>query len=436
MKHPLKTYAVLKGERNYWFYLVSIALSRLGDSIDSLAYSWIAYQLTGSAVWLTIIIGVNALPTIFLTPFLAPIVERMNKKRVMIVTGIIRVSLTLITGAAMALSLLTAPLLLAATFLMSVSESFSDPAYMASVPAIIPSDKMDAGIALRSTVSQTAQLIGAGLGGLCLGLIGGGGALLVDGTLFALATLALLFLKLSRNQMEEQPQREGARYLDTLKEGMRYFIRRPALVLLAMMNVGVNIVLSPMNQLMTAYVVEDLRLDAYALSVCGVASSVGLLLGSMAYPMVKGGLTAKRSVVLIGWAVALEYLAQIALGWVSGLEWLKYGALFLMNLSVSMVISFYSVMTSVLFFRVIEESYLSRMASIFNSLGMLAVPAASLFSGSLVSVFPIKGVYLITAALTLCLAFIAMRLKAMRELDALGTDSNQVKEELDNGSAV
>ena len=221
MKHSLKTYAPLKNERNYWFYLASIAFSRLGDSIDSLAYSWIAYQLTGSAVWLTIIIGVNALPTIFLTPFLAPLVEHMNKKRVMIITGLIRVVLTLATGVAMALSLLTAPMLLAATFLMSVSESFSDPAYMAAVPAIIPAAKMDAGIALRSTVSQIAQLVGTGLGGLCLGTIGGGGALLADGALFVMATAALCFLKLNLPRCEEGLERENRRYVDTLKEGLR-----------------------------------------------------------------------------------------------------------------------------------------------------------------------------------------------------------------------
>lgn len=436
MKQPLKTYASLKGERNYWFYLVSVTLSRLGDSIDSLAYSWIAYQLTGSAVWLTIIIGVNALPTIFLTPFLAPIVERTNKKCVMIVTGMIRVALTLATGVAMAMNVLTAPMLLAATFFMSVSESFSDPAYMASVPAIIPADKMDAGIALRSTVSQTAQLIGTGLGGLCLGTIGGGGALLVDGTLFVLATLALCFLRLTPARLDERPLQRKPRYLDALREGLRYFLCRPALVLLAMMNVSVNIVLSPMNQLLTAYVVEDLRLDAYALSVCGVASSVGLLIGSMAYPMVKHQLTPQRAVALVGSCVVVQYLAAIALGWVFEMEWFKYGALFLMNLCVGLAVSFYSVMSNVLFFRVIEEGYLSRMASIFNSLGMLAVPVGSLFSGSLVSVFPIKGIYLVASVLTLCLVFIAMRVKAMHELNALGTEETKAKEECESGSAV
>ena len=436
MKHSLKTYAPLKNERNYWFYLASIAFSRLGDSIDSLAYSWIAYQLTGSAVWLTIIIGVNALPTIFLTPFLAPLVEHMNKKRVMIITGLIRVVLTLATGVAMALSLLTAPMLLAATFLMSVSESFSDPAYMAAVPAIIPAAKMDAGIALRSTVSQIAQLVGTGLGGLCLGTIGGGGALLADGALFVMATAALCCLKLNLPRCGEGLERENRRYVDTLKEGLRYFARRPTLVLLVLMNVSVNIVLSPMNQLMTAYVVEDLRMEAYALSVCGVASSVGLLLGSVAYPIIKSGLTPKRSVVLIGLGVTFQYLAEIALSWVPGMEWFKYSALFLMNMGVSMLISFYSVMTNVLFFRVIEESYLSRMASIFNSLGILAVPVASVFSGSLVGIFSIKGVYLIAAALTLCLVLIAMKLKAMRELNALGAGLDKTKEECESGSAV
>mgnify|MGYP000778021018 FL=1 len=55
VKSSWKAYAELRGERNYWFYLASGLLGRLGDSIDAMAYSWIAYQITGSAVWLTVI---------------------------------------------------------------------------------------------------------------------------------------------------------------------------------------------------------------------------------------------------------------------------------------------------------------------------------------------------------------------------------------------
>lgn len=416
MKENKNAYLQLKGERNYWLYLASCAMSRIGDSIDALVYSWIAYELTGSPVWLTIIAGVNALPTIFITPLVAPVVEKLPKKPVMVITGLVRVGLVLLTGMLMSLQILTAPMLLVTTLLMSISESFSDPAYMASVPRIIPAEKMDAGLALRSTVSQTAQLIGSGLGGICLGVLGGGGTLMVDATLFLFATGAISLLHLTF-PAEPQPAAEKPSYISVLSEGLRYFIKRPTLVFLAMMGVVFNILLSPLSQLQTAYVVDVLHLDAYALSVIGVGSSVGMLAGSLLYPLIKDRFTLKSITVLCGLIITLDYVAAVAISAVSGMALVKYGVLFAMMLAMSLALGFFSLMTNVLFFRVIEESYLSRMASIFNALGMLAIPISSVCCGTLVGFLPINGVYLVTAVIALVVTLITPKLRAVGELD-------------------
>ena len=37
------------------------AINRFGDSIDAIAFSWLAYQITGSAVWLAMIYAFNAI---------------------------------------------------------------------------------------------------------------------------------------------------------------------------------------------------------------------------------------------------------------------------------------------------------------------------------------------------------------------------------------
>ncbi|MEG1676768.1 MAG: MFS transporter [Clostridia bacterium] len=415
----LETYKQLKNERNFWFYLLSCIFSRIGDSIDVIAYSWIAYELTGSAVWLTLIIGVNALPTIFITPFIAPLIERFNKKRVMVITCLFRAAIVLITGTLMLLGVLTAPMLLMATLVISISESCADPAYMASIPQIIPAEKLDAGIALRTMVSQISQLIGSGLGGICIGLWGGGGALLTDGTLFALASLALATLKIKSKAVLASQDKPKESYLDTLKAGFRYFTKRPPLVLLCLIGVGYNLLLSPQNQLQTAYVVDTLHLDAYALSVIGVASSIGMLIGSMLYPLLKARFNLSKTIVLCGVCLTFHYVTFVLLSLLAGMEWFKYGVLFLAGCVMPMSISFFNLMTNVLFFRVIDEGYLSRMASIFNALGMVGIPLSSLYCGTLVSLMPITSVYLVSAALVLVSSLLVPKLKAMNALEAL-----------------
>lgn len=421
MKQSFEMYRALKGERNYWFYLLSNIFSRVGDSIDSIAYSWIAYELTGNAAWLAIIIGVNALPTIFITPLVAPVVEKMDKKRVMVVTNLLRAMMVVLTGALMLTGILTAPMLLAGTLLISISESFSDPAFMAAMPRILPMDKLDTGIALRSMVSQTAQLIGTGIAGIIIGVWGGGGALVVDGTLFFLSAMVLSLLSLngiSRATDENQVEVTGKNtYWADLKGGIGYFMKMPTLMLLCFLGIGINLLFSPLNQLMTAFVVDTLHLDAYALSVVGVASSIGMLIGSALYPIFKSKLTLSKTILLTGILVTVNYLAMIALGFVGERTALKYVTLFTANALFTLAVSFFSLMSSVLFFRVVEEGYLSRMASIFNAFSMAALPLGSIYCGTLVSFISISHIYLITAVLVIICTIVVIGLKSMKTLD-------------------
>lgn len=417
VKSSWKAYAELRGERNYWFYLASGLLGRLGDSIDAMAYSWIAYQITGSAVWLTVIAGVNAIPTVVITPLVAPLVERMDKKRVMMVTGFVRAGLVLLTGIVMSLGRLTGPLLLVTTFLMSVSESFADPAYMACIPKLLPQDKLDTALALRTTVYQAAQLIGTGLAGVVLGVLGGGGALVADGTLFVFSTLLVRFLHLKSSSETSAGEEPG--YLRRLTDGFAYFKTHDTLVFLSLSGVLLSVLIAPFSQLQTAYVADTLRLDAYALSVLGVGTSAGMLIGSVVYPLLKGRLTLRRALGGCLGAFAGAYFWGCLLSLLPGFLWLQYAGLLALGLAQAFALSLFSLMINVLFFRVIQEAYLSRMASLFNAMTSLSVPVASLLTGGLVSFLPVLGVFGVAGVLSAVAMLILPQIQSARKLDAM-----------------
>ena len=80
----IKHYVELKSQREYMKMIVSNTINRFGDAIDCIALTWLIFELTGEASWSAILFGVNRIPTIFLMPFAGAIVERMNKKQLMI----------------------------------------------------------------------------------------------------------------------------------------------------------------------------------------------------------------------------------------------------------------------------------------------------------------------------------------------------------------
>ena len=81
---------VLKTEKNFRYILAANCISRFGDSLDAIAYSWMVYQLTGSMAWLSVILGVNMIPTVLFQPLAGASTEYFNKKRVIVTCDIFR----------------------------------------------------------------------------------------------------------------------------------------------------------------------------------------------------------------------------------------------------------------------------------------------------------------------------------------------------------
>ena len=63
---------------------------RLGDGIDSIAFTWLTYALTKNASLSAIVFAANVLPTVLFQPLAAPFVDRMQKQKVMVWSDLLR----------------------------------------------------------------------------------------------------------------------------------------------------------------------------------------------------------------------------------------------------------------------------------------------------------------------------------------------------------
>lgn len=121
-------YRDLSSQKEYLKLTMANAVNRFGDSIDMIAFSLMVYQLTGSASWVAVIFGINALPSILFQPFAGAIVERLHKKTIMILADIGRGVIVGVTAVLLMLDLLQPWILLVLTFINSTLESLRIPA--------------------------------------------------------------------------------------------------------------------------------------------------------------------------------------------------------------------------------------------------------------------------------------------------------------------
>ena len=171
-------------QKEYMKVIIANLVTRFWDSIDAIAFTWMVYSITGSAAWSAIIFAMNQLPSVLVQPFAGALVEGMNKKKIMVVTDMIRGFITAGLAVLYLTGNINAWILLGFTLINSTVEAFCSPASTAIIPKIIEEKYYSFGSSLNSTLSTTIQFIGIGAAGLIIGMFGIGAAIAIDGIFF------------------------------------------------------------------------------------------------------------------------------------------------------------------------------------------------------------------------------------------------------------
>lgn len=266
--------------RNYMIMLVANFISRFGDSLDSIAYSWMVYILTGSKLLLGTLFAINALPNIIFGPFAGVIADRFDKKRLIVVGYMGRGIVVSLTAVLFFTGLLKPWHLFVFTIMNSTLETLTSPVFISLIPLLISKDMYLTANSFSSSAYKLAELIGMGTAGAIIALTGIAGAIFIDGGTFFIAVFIIMFIKID-SEVKETEAIGVKGYISDLKEGFtfiakNYFIRT-CMILFALM----NFCLAPVNVLEPAFVREVLKGGAEILSILGVAITIGMIFGGI-----------------------------------------------------------------------------------------------------------------------------------------------------------
>ena len=400
---------IIKHEKNFRYMILANLISRFGDSVDAIAYSWMVYQLTGSTAWLSVILGVNMVPTVLFQPFSGALTEYFRKKRVIVNCDIARGAVVFLTGLCMLFGVLKPWHLLVLTFLNSSIEALRIPNGLAILPQILKKENYKAAISMDQGVRRASELVGMGCAGIIIGSIGIGGALFVDAVTFLASGLLLLLLKVNEENNEKQRFRMKG-YADSLKEGFTYFKTSRLAMMVCAICVAQNLCTLPIENLQAAYISEYLRLDVFAMSVGGTAITVGMIAGALLFPVITRRISEKQVLIWGGILIGLLYFVYLLIGTIPSDEG-KYLGLFLAAFAFGVVNSVIGVMVQVIFVSRIPADFVGRISGIFNALACASLPVGSFLLAGLSAVFAIRELYLLTGILSIGLFLIINRPK-------------------------
>jgi MFS family permease len=168
--------------RNFRLYFSGQTISLIGTWMTRLATSWLVYRLTGSALLLGIVGFSGQIPTFLFAPFAGVWVDRLDRRRVLVVTQI----LAMLQSLALAVLTLTRQINIQEIIWLSAFQglinAFDMPARQAFLVQMVD-DKQDLGnaIALNSSMVNLARLVGPSLAGAVIAVSGEGYCFLIDG---------------------------------------------------------------------------------------------------------------------------------------------------------------------------------------------------------------------------------------------------------------
>ncbi|MBJ7310431.1 MFS transporter [Rugamonas sp. CCM 8940] len=301
--------AKLAGLRNFLLIWFGQLVSGVGSRLSAFALGIWVLQSTGSTTRFALIFVAMAVPALLVSPLAGALVDRWDRRRVMLGCELLSAATMLTLAALLAFDQLALWHIYAGVGLSSLANAFLAPAYSASIPLLATREQLSRVNGLVQTGAAVAQVAGPLLAGVLVSSISLYGVLLVDAASFLTGAVALAFARVPR------PPRAAPAEGDSLwreaGEGWRYVRSRGGL--LGLLSVfGINNFLFGIASIAITPLVLSFA-DPAMLGLQMGLGGAGLLLGGLAMTA-SGGPTRRIHGVLgcsllAGLALALHGLA-------------------------------------------------------------------------------------------------------------------------------
>jgi len=174
--------ALIRGNRNFRLLWFGQIVSQLGDWFNVVALYALLFELTGSATAVASLMVMQLLPVAFVGPVSGVIVDRFDRRQIMIAADLLRGVAVL--GLLLVRSSDTVWLAYVVTGVMVGCSGFFEPARSATVPSIVPRDQLVAANAISTGTWSAMLAIGASLGGGVTVLLGRDAAFVINAISF------------------------------------------------------------------------------------------------------------------------------------------------------------------------------------------------------------------------------------------------------------
>ena len=259
------------------------AISLLGSQLVQFALIWWLTQETGSATVLAIASLVGLLPQVLLGPIVGTLVDRWNRRIVMIVADTCIAIATLGLAGLFETGWVSIWNIYALMFVRALGGGFHWSAMQASTTLMVPKEQLSRIQGLNQILNGAMNVGSAPLGALLLALLPIESILAIDVVSAIFSILPLIFIVIPQPLSESVPSElEGKSSIwSDMSAGFRYIKAWPGLMIIMGLAALLNFLLTPASTLIPILVTKHFGGGAFELAWIESSWGFGVLIGGL-----------------------------------------------------------------------------------------------------------------------------------------------------------
>jgi predicted MFS family arabinose efflux permease len=393
----------LRRNRDFLLLWMGQVASTVGTRASSVAFPLLVLALTGSPSQAGLVGFAQTLPFPLLFLVAGVVVDRVDRKRLLLVADGARAVAFASLVAALALDRVVLAHILAVAFVEGSFFVFFRLAESAALPQVVPKEQLPTAVAQNQARDQGAELVGAPLGGLLFGfdrLL----PFLFDAVSYAIGFVTLLFVR--PTLQEDRPPRE-TRVREEIVEGFRWTWHQPFIRAIVILVGGSNFAF---NALFLVLIVraKDLGASAGLIGAMFAFLGAGAILGALIAPGIARSVPAKFVIVGSLWLWAVYPLVLVALpnvlaiGFVAGV--------------VNITGPIFNVVLSAYRYALVPDRLLGRVGSVILLVAWGTIPLGAISAGFLLDGFGAVTSMLVLAGVSFAVAVGATLSRTVRNV--------------------
>lgn len=390
------------------------AFSLFGSQLVQFALVWWLTRETGSATVLATATLVALLPQIVLGPFVGALVDRWNRRIIMIVADTSIAFATLLLFYLFATEQVQTWHVFALMAVRSLGGAFHSPAMTSSTSLMVPKEHLARIAGANQTLQGLLSIFAPPLGALLIELFSIQNVLLIDVGTAILAVLPLLVISIpqpARHAQQASGEIEKTSYMHDLREGFTYVVKWKGLLGLIILAMLLNFLLVPASSLLPLVVTKIFQGGAVELGWVESLFGVGVIVGGVLLG-IWGGF--KRRII-----TSLSGIIGIGVGVI--LTGLIPEKMFSLLLAAQFLIGFTQVLANGPLMAIIQSTVIPDMQGrVFSLLGAGAtamMPLSLLIAGPISDQFGIRFWYIFGGTVCILMTVIAFFIPSIMNIE-------------------